>query len=80
MSGTFSSDRGENYIRRYFGENPISKRKLGRERKRWEDNIEPDLKEISVEDVKWIEFAQDCVQRQFLLSCTFNLRILLPAS
>jgi hypothetical protein len=32
---------------------------LGRRRHRWKDNIGMDIKEISWEDVDWIELAQD---------------------
>jgi hypothetical protein len=35
------------------------KRPLGRPRRRWEDNIRVDLKEIGCEDVDWIHKSQD---------------------
>ena len=38
---------------------PERKRPLGRPRRRWEDNIKMDLKEIGWEDVDWIDVAQD---------------------
>jgi hypothetical protein len=36
-----------------------SKRPLGRPRRRWEDNIQMDLKKIGWEGVNWIHLAQD---------------------
>jgi len=38
---------------------PAGKRPLGRTRRRWEDNIEMDLKEEGFGGVDWIELAQD---------------------
>jgi len=35
------------------------KRPLGRPRRRWEDNIRKDLKEIGWEVVDWMHLAQD---------------------
>jgi hypothetical protein len=35
------------------------KRHLSRPRHRWEDGIKMDLREISWEDVEWIQLAQD---------------------
>jgi hypothetical protein len=35
------------------------KRPLGRRRRRWEDNIRMDLRELGCEDVDWIHLAQD---------------------
>jgi hypothetical protein len=36
---------------------PERKKTLGRTRRRWEDNIEMDLKVTACEDVYWIELA-----------------------
>jgi hypothetical protein len=38
---------------------PEGRRPLGRPRRRWEDNIEMDLREIGFVDVDWIHLAQD---------------------
>ena len=38
---------------------PIGKRSLGRPRRRWEDNIRMDLKEISTNMRNWVDSAQD---------------------
>jgi hypothetical protein len=38
------------------------KRPLERPRRRWEDNIKMDLREIRINGVNWIQLAQDGVQ------------------
>jgi hypothetical protein len=38
---------------------PEGRRPLGRSRRRWEDNIKIDLREIGFGDVDWIDLAQD---------------------
>jgi hypothetical protein len=35
------------------------RRPLGRPRRRWEDNMKMDLREIGFRDVDWIHLAQD---------------------
>jgi hypothetical protein len=47
------------------------KRPLGRHRRRWEDNIKMDLREIRVDGANWIWLAQDRVQWRAFVS-TFN--------
>jgi transposase len=41
---------------------PEGKRPLGRPRRRWENNIKMDLREIGMDGAKWIRLAQDRVQ------------------
>jgi hypothetical protein len=43
-----------NFVEKYGGKRPL--RKL---RRRWEDNIKMDLREIRWEDVDWMHLAQD---------------------
>jgi hypothetical protein len=38
---------------------PEGKRPLGRPRRRWEDNIKMNLREIRIDVVNWIQLAQD---------------------
>jgi hypothetical protein len=38
---------------------PEGKRPLGRPRRRWEDKIKMDLREIVSEGVDWVHLAQD---------------------
>ena len=43
---------------------PEGKRSLGRPRRRREDNIKMDLREVSSDAGYWIDLAEDRVQRQ----------------
>jgi hypothetical protein len=54
---------------------PEGKRPLGRPRRRYEDNIRMDLREIGWEGVDWIHLAQDRNQCQALVNTVMNLRI-----
>ena len=38
---------------------PTGKRPLGRLRRRWEDNIRMDLKEIGINTRNWVDLAQE---------------------
>ena len=38
---------------------PTGKRPLGRPRRRWEDNIRMDLKEIGINAWNWVDSGQD---------------------
>jgi hypothetical protein len=38
---------------------PEGRRPLGRPRRRWEDNIKMDLREVGCGGMEWIELAQD---------------------
>jgi hypothetical protein len=54
---------------------PEGKRPLGRPRRRWEDNIKLDLREIGIDGANWIRLAQDRVQWQAFLSTIRKLRV-----
>jgi hypothetical protein len=41
---------------------PEGKRPLERHRRRWEDNIKMDLREVSIDGANWIRLTQDMVQ------------------
>jgi hypothetical protein len=41
---------------------PEGKRPRGRSRRRWDDNIKLDLREIGIDEANWIQPAQDRVQ------------------
>jgi hypothetical protein len=41
---------------------PEGKRPLGKPRRRWEDKIKMDIREIGIDGVYWIQLAQDRVQ------------------
>jgi hypothetical protein len=40
---------------------PEGKRPLGRPRRRWEDKIKKDLREIRIDGANWIQLAQGMV-------------------
>jgi hypothetical protein len=59
---------------------PEGKRPLGRQRRRWEDGIRMDLREIGLGVVDWIQLAQDRDQWQAVVNAAMNLRVLVPQS
>jgi hypothetical protein len=52
---------------------PEGKRPLGRPRRRWEDNIKMDLREIGIDGANWIQLAQDRVQWRAFVNTVMNL-------
>ncbi|KAJ4442236.1 hypothetical protein ANN_12102 [Periplaneta americana] len=54
---------------------PEGKRPLGRPRRRWEDNIRMDLREVGYDDRDWINLAQDRDQWRAYVRAAMNLRI-----
>jgi hypothetical protein len=55
---------------------PASKKLLGRPRRRWEDKIKMDLREIGIDEVNWIRLAQDRVRLRVFAYTVMNLWIL----
>jgi hypothetical protein len=60
--------------------NPEGKKPLGRPRRRWEDEIRIDLREIGLGGVDWIRLAQDRDWWRAVVSAAMNLRVLAPRS
>ena len=54
---------------------PTGKRPLGRPRRRWEDCIIMDLKEIGINTRNWVDSAQDRDYWRALENSTMNLRV-----
>jgi hypothetical protein len=54
---------------------PGGKRPLGRPRRRLEDNIRMDLREIGWGSMDWIDLAQDRDQWRALVNTAMNLRV-----
>jgi hypothetical protein len=54
---------------------PEGRRPLGRPRRRWEDNIRMDIREIGFGDVDWIHWAQDRDRWWALVNTVMNLRV-----
>jgi transposase len=65
--------RGEVY--RVLLGRPEGKRPVGRPRRRWEDHIKMDLREIGIDGARWIQLAQDRVQWRAFLKTLMNLRV-----
>jgi hypothetical protein len=56
------------------------KRPLERPRRRWENKIKMNLKEICWGGVVWIHLAQDRDRWRAVVSAVMNLRVLAPRS
>jgi hypothetical protein len=69
--------KDRNVYRALMGK-PEGKRPLGRPRRRWEDGIRMDLREIGWESVDWIQLAQDRDRWRALVNTVINLRVLAP--
>ena len=54
---------------------PEGMRPLGRPRRRWEDNIKMDLKELGCGDMDWIKLAQDRDRWRTRVNAVMNLRV-----
>ena len=54
---------------------PAGKRPLGRPRRRWEDNIRIDLKEISINTRNWVGSAQGRDYQRVLVNAALNLHV-----
>jgi hypothetical protein len=59
---------------------PVGKRPLGRRKRRWEDGIRMDLREIGWGSVDWIQLAQDRDRWRALVITVMNLLVLAPRS
>jgi hypothetical protein len=54
---------------------PEGKRPLGRHRRRWEDNIKMDLREVRIYGANWIRLAEDRVQWRAFVNTVMNLQV-----
>ena len=54
---------------------PAGKRLVGRPRRRWEDNIRMDLKEIGINTRNWVDSSQDWDYCIALVNASLNLRV-----
>jgi hypothetical protein len=59
---------------------PEGKRPLERPRRRWEDGIRMDLREIGWRSVDWIQLAQDRDRWRAVVNAVMNLLVLAPRS
>ena len=54
---------------------PVGKRPLGRPRRRWEDNIKMDLREVGGGGGDWMELAEDRDRWRALVNTVMNFRV-----
>ena len=54
---------------------PSGKRPLERPRRRWEDNIGMDLKEMDINTRNWVDSAQDRDYCRALVNAALNLQV-----
>ncbi|KAJ4428135.1 hypothetical protein ANN_24149 [Periplaneta americana] len=66
--------KSRNAYRVLFGR-PEGKRPLERPRRRWEDNIKLDLREVGYDDRDWINLAQDRDRWRAYVRAAMNLRV-----
>jgi hypothetical protein len=59
---------------------PEAKRPLGRPRRRREDGIRMDFREIGWGSVNWFQLAQDRDRWRALVNTVMNLRVVAPRS
>jgi hypothetical protein len=72
--------RGEKRVQG-FGGKARRKKSLERPRRRWEDGIKMDLREIGWGGcVEWIQLAQDRDHWRAVVNAVMNLRVLAPQS
>jgi hypothetical protein len=70
---------GRNLYRVLVGK-PEGKGPLERPRRRWEEGIKMDLREIGWRGVEWIHLAQDRDRWWAVVNAVMNLRVLAPRS
>jgi hypothetical protein len=75
-AGHVTSMGGKRNAYRILVGKPEGKRRLGRPRRRREDNIGMDLREIGWGGMDWIDLAQDRDQWRALASTVMNLLVL----
>jgi hypothetical protein len=70
----------ERNVYRVLVRKPEGKRPLGRPRRRWEDGIRMDLREIGWGSLDWIQLAQDRDRWRAVVNTVMNLRVLASRS
>jgi hypothetical protein len=75
VGGTCGTHGGGERCLQGFGWEARRKETTGRPRRRWEDNIKMDLREIGIDGANWIRLAQDSVQWRAFVNTVMNLRV-----
>jgi hypothetical protein len=72
--------REEREVYKILAGKPEEKRPMGRPRRRWENGIRMDLREIGLGGLDWIRLDQDRDRWRSVVSTVMNLRVLAPRS
>jgi hypothetical protein len=75
MGGACSTHEAKRNAYRILVGEPEGKRPLGGPRRRWEDNIRMDLREIGWCGKEWIDLAEDKDQWRALVNRVMNFRV-----
>jgi hypothetical protein len=75
MGGPCSTNGEKRNAYRLLVGRPEGKRPIGRQRRRWVDNIRMDLGEMGGGDVDWIGLAKDRNRWRALVNLELNLRV-----
>jgi hypothetical protein len=75
MGGDYSAHEERRNAYNILVGKPERKRPLRRPRRRWEDNIKINLRDIAFAGVDWIHLAQDRDRWQVLVNTVMNLRV-----
>jgi hypothetical protein len=70
----------ERNVSRVLMGKPEGKKPLGRPRRRWEDGIRMEPREIGWGSPDWIQLAQDRDRWRAIVNTVMNLRVLAPQS
>jgi len=62
-------------MRTIFAEEPKQKRQLGKQRRKWENNIKVKFRVIVCDDVYWIRVTQYRRQCLFLVKAEMSIRV-----
>jgi hypothetical protein len=73
MGGAYSTNGEKRKAYRILVGKPEGKRPLGRPRRRWEDSIKMDLREIEWGGMDWIDLAQDRDQWRAFVNTVMNV-------
>jgi hypothetical protein len=72
-AGDVARMREERGVYRVSFGRPEGKRRLGRPRRRWEDNIKMDLRGIGIDGANWIRLAHDRSRWRAFVNTVMNL-------
>jgi hypothetical protein len=75
VGGTCGTHGEGRRVYRFLVGSPEGKRPLVRPRRRWEDNIKMDVREIGIDGANWIWLAQDRVRWRAFVNTVMNLRV-----